>query len=731
MDMDAAVDSLVQEARELLAAMEVALMELEANDGADPSGESINSIFRAAHTIKGSAGLFAYDKVVSFTHIVESVLDRVRTREVAVDGALLSLLLQCGDYIKTLIDAIENRDAEREPNTAKRSTLELELSHYLPQPEATPATTLAEHPGPEVGVEGGERVSGDNWHISLRFNEDVLRNGLDPLSFIRYLGTLGRIVYVATLVDGLPDAAQMDPESSYLGYEIDFQTDADRAAIEGAFEFVRAESQIRILPPHSKIEEYLALIDSLTESHSRLGEILIAGGALTPNELAAMLEQQSRHAIAPKPLGAMLVDNQVVPSAVVAAALGKQKQGEEKRSQEQKFIKVEVSKLDKLIDLVGELVIAGAGANTVAKLKRDAAFEEATQTVSSLVEDIRDAALTLRMVPIGEVFMRFPRVVRDVSKELEKDIELVITGADTELDKSMVEKLADPLMHIVRNAMDHGIETPDVRVASGKSPNGTMRLNAYHDSGSIMIEVSDDGRGLNRERILAKAIERGLVEPDQVLTESEIYRLIFEPGFSTAEQVTNLSGRGVGMDVVRKNIEALRGEVEVLSEPGEGATARIRLPLTLAIIDGFQVMAGGAVFVIPQDMVVECLDLSSHSYSKDNDIIRVRGEALPFVRLREVFDMPPNTEARESLVVVVHGQYRAGLVVDKLLGEFQAVIKPLGPLFRHFRGLSGSTILGTGAVALVLDVPALIQKMDRRSVDHKSSDKRTAGLLLN
>lgn len=714
MDMDNARDALVQEARELLAAMEMALMQIEA-EGA--SSEAINAIFRAAHTIKGSAGLFAFERIVSFTHVAESVLDKVRNGSLPLDTNLLSLLLECGDYIGELVEAIAARREEEEPDPVKRGRLELSLNALL-------GVTAAAHPAvhakgaaadtAQIEVDDGSAVSSDNWHLSLRFSPDVLRNGMDPLSFLRYLGTIGRIVHIVTLPDALPDARVMDPEACYLGFEVDFASDADRQTIEGVFEFVREDSEIRILPPHGKIAEYIGLIQSLAEPAGRLGEILVKGGALTPSELDNVLAQQAAEPVPAKPLGTLLVEQDKVPQAVVAAALTKQKQGEEKRTQEQKFIKVEVSKLDALIDLVGELVIAGAAANLVAHREKHARFEEATQSISSLVEQIRDAALTLRMVPIGEVFQRFPRVVRDISRELGKEIQLLVTGADTELDKSMVEKLSDPLMHIVRNAMDHGIESKEARVMAGKAVEGTLRLNAYHESGSIVIEVSDDGRGLDRDRILAKAIERGLVSAEQPLSDGEIYRLIFEPGFSTAEQVTNLSGRGVGMDVVKKNIESLRGEVEIVSRQGQGTTVRIRLPLTLAIIDGFQVMVGDSQFVIPLELVIECIDISSHDMR--HNIVKLRGEPLPFVRLRELFDLPEAEHVRESLVVVQYGQQRAGLVVDKLLGEFQAVIKPLGLLFGEVKGISGSTILGDGRVALILDVPHLVQRTMRANV---------------
>ncbi|HSC80288.1 MAG TPA: Hpt domain-containing protein, partial [Chitinolyticbacter sp.] len=505
MDLDNARDALVQEAHELLAAMEMALMQIEAEG---ESSEAINAIFRAAHTIKGSAGLFAFERIVSFTHVAESVLERVRNGSLPLDANLRSLLLECGDYIGELVDAIAARREAEEPDPYRRDRLEVALNALLGvnSPAVAPLTVQHASAGPaQLEFEGdGASVSSDNWHLSLRFSPDVLRNGMDPLSFLRYLGTIGTIVHIVTLPDALPDARVMDPETCYLGFEVDFASDADRQTIEGVFEFVREDSEIRILPPHGKIAEYISLIQSLAEPAGRLGEILIKGGALTATELVTVLAQQAAEPVPAKPLGTLLVEQDKVPQAVVAAALTKQKQGEEKRSQDQKFIKVEVSKLDALIDLVGELVIAGAAAKLVAHREKHARFEEAAQGISTLVEQIRDAALTLRMVPIGEVFQRFPRVVRDISRELGKEIQLLVTGADTELDKSMVEKLSDPLMHIVRNAMDHGIESTEARVTAGKPIGGTLRLNAYHESGSIVIEVSDDGRGLDRDRILGK-----------------------------------------------------------------------------------------------------------------------------------------------------------------------------------------------------------------------------------
>jgi two-component system, chemotaxis family, sensor kinase CheA len=716
MDMKAARRMLVEEARELLASMEAALLDIEA-EGQTP--ERINAAFRAAHTIKGSAGLFGLDLIVSFTHVMESVLDRVRAGSLALDGRLASLFLRCGDYLDQLIDAVDADAADIDPDADCRSQLLIHLQALLGEhgPSATGQLTTSEAQLDRDDDSAGEGqvLGNENWHLSLRFNHDVLRNGMDPLSFIHYLSTFGKIVHLHTVVDELPEASNLDAEACYLGFEIDLIADTDKQTLEDIFEFVRDDSRIRILPPHARMAEFIAFIEALPEdlsaSPQRLGEILVRGGTLTLHELEEALALQAVKSSAPAdartPLGSLLVEEQMVAAPVVAAALTKQKKLEEKRTQEQRVIKVEASKLDTLIDLVGELVIASSGARLLADRAQQTVLVEALSEVTQLVEQIRDGALNLRMIPIGEVFQRFPRVVRDVSLELDKKIDLLITGADTELDKSMVDKLADPLLHIVRNAIDHGIEPVAEREASGKPVQGQIRLNAFHDSGCIVIEISDDGRGLDTERIRAKAVERGLIAEDAALSEQETFQLIFLPGFSTAAQVTNLSGRGVGMDVVKRGVEQLRGEIEISSKPGAGSTFRIRLPLTLAIIDGFQVAVGDSTFVIPLDMVVECADMTPSSGAQR--LINLRGEPLPYLRLSEIFDTPTLQEGRESLVVVEYGHQRAGLVVDCLLGEFQAVIKPLGQLFRGIKGISGSTILGDGSVALILDVPSLIQ----------------------
>lgn len=706
--MDAIQQAFVVESRELLQMMEDNLLQMESSGG---DAETINAIFRAAHTIKGGAGVIECKFIVEFTHVLENVLDEMRAGTIVPSRELIEVLLACSDQLDALVGCVESETEPNDEVNKASNSLREKLQQFLGKPAAVVKDVVLSEP--EVHVSGGGEMETDNWHLSLRFGPDVLRKGMDPASFLRYLMEFGQIITLVTLPDAIPEVEEMDPESCYLGFEISYKSDADKAKIESVFDFVRDDCVIHIWPPHSKLSDFISSIETLPEDTMRLGEILIKCGALTQLELDQALNTQSDRkdatSTAPK-IGDVLVKQGAVTPEVVEAAAVKQGKVAEKKSLESQLIRVQAAKLDQLIDLVGEMVIASAGANMLAHRSGEAALVESTSVISMLVEQIRDSALQLRMVQIGDTFSRFQRVVRDTSKELGKDIQLVISGSEAELDKSVVEKLGDPLMHLVRNALDHGIESPEVRVAKGKPAQGTLKLNAYHESGSIAIEIIDDGAGMNREKILSKARERELIGPNQTLTDNEIYNLLFEPGFSTAEKVTNISGRGVGLDVVKRGITALRGSVEVESKEGQGSTFRIRLPLTLAIIDGFLVGVGKSTYVIPLGTVVECIELSEKDRAEtlNRQYINLRGEVLPFVRLREQFEISEAGGKRENIVVVQYAGQKIGLVVDELMGEFQTVIKPLGSIFKHIKGIGGSTILGSGEVALILDVQSLV-----------------------
>lgn len=721
MNLDRMKQTYFTETTEVLSEMEHLLLEIEK---APEDEELVNALFRAVHTIKGSSGMFGVKSVESFTHFAENVLDRVRKKEIRLDDELSATLLASHDHITALLElhrqgADDPLDAE---TAARGADLVARLERYGSDArQKAPAGTAVDAEPPRADTEAGAAesvgVGSVNWHISLRFKRNVYQNGLDPFSFINYLRGMGEIVNCVTVLDGMPPLESMDPELCYLGFEIDFNAETTKEAIENAFEFVRDDCQIRIIPPHSSIDLYKKLIQELPENPMNIGEILIESGTITRAELDAVLAIQSE-AVAgdgePPRIGEIIVEQKIAPREVVEAALEKQKQIRAVEEKNKRSMRIDGEKLDQLINFVGELVTAGENVKQLAAQNGDGDLMESADRMSRLIEEIREGAMNMRMVQIGETFRKFERVVRDLSREQGKEIDLVISGADTELDKTITEKISDPLMHIVRNAIDHGIGTPDARRAQGRPARGVIRLHAYHETGSIVIEVSDDGGGLNRERIRAKAVERGLVTAEQQLSETEILQLIFKPGFSTAEKVTNISGRGVGMDVVKRNIESLRGVVDVESEDGVGTTVRIQLPLTIAIIDGFMFRVGELTHVVPLDMVVECVEFAREDFEgmEGGSFMNLRGSVLPFLSLRDFFREEGEPPARGNVIVVEYARKKAGLVVDKLVGKFQTVIKPMGKVFGNMHWLSGSTIMGTGEIAYILDVPRMIMTIE-------------------
>lgn len=496
-----ALGTFVEEAKELILQMEELLLRAESGGG---STEDLHALFRCAHTIKGSGGLFGLDEVVRFTHVVENVLDLLRQEKIGFSSALISLLLECQDQIATLVNESLGEGIPAE-TIARSDALMTRLKDWSQTPPTAGDSTTRNPVLPHgeahaVSATGGGEISSDCWHISLRLQPNVFAEGLDPMGFIQYLTHLGELKHVATVTDYLPQLDVADPEVCYLSFEVALKSDASKKEIEDVFEFLADYAEIRIFPPHGRIEEFLRYIESIDEGDNRIGEILVACGTLTQNELDAALREQSSTG-EKRLLGQILVESNAVSAAVVEAAVAKQSRSEDRRSGEAKSIKVPSDRLDALINRVGELVIAGAGTFGYAHQINHPELKESASLLLSLVEDVRDMTLRLRMVPIGEVFARFPRVVRDVSKELGKNIELTINGAESELDKSMVEMLGDPLMHLIRNAMDHGIETAEARLHSGKPATATVGLNAFHESGTIVVEVSDDGKEIGRAHV--------------------------------------------------------------------------------------------------------------------------------------------------------------------------------------------------------------------------------------
>ncbi len=713
-DLQGAVSAFLVEGRELAQELEQGLLRIEQGHDANDA-ELINAMFRAAHTIKGSAGIVGIDSLTRFTHSVESLLDRVRSGEPLLNGAMITQLLRCCDHISRLLDLAEQGDTDGNAIADQESALlaGLCVPHASPSDAANTASAT-----PTAAAPALDAPTTEGFRLWALFGKDSLRDGMDPASALLYLGEKVHITQRAMQVERVPLLEQLDPEDCWVALAIEADTGSQADARE-AFEFFQDGTTLVLADRAAPLSSVWPLLAPLRE---RLGETApsswVQAGLLREGEWAAS------EPVAPAAADLEVVAPDVMDAAPAAVAVAAASKGSSAASAGSaapahapaRFVRVPAERLDELIVQVGELVIAGAGVDVLARDTRNTRLQEAVGSLMQLIDGIQSGTLQLRMVPIGETFSRFQRVVRDVSRDLGKSINLDIVGGDTELDKAMVERIGDPLMHLVRNSMDHGLESPAERVAAGKPEQGTLRLRAFHDSGNVVVEVSDDGRGLNRDRILNKAIERGLITSGEGMSDAEVYQLIFEPGFSTAEQLTSLSGRGVGMDVVKRSIEALRGVITLNSQPGQGTLTQMRLPLTLAIIDGFMVGVAAARFIVPLDMVVECIELPSDALIPDRPrYLNLRGEVLPYVCLRQTFGIEGDTVRRPSVVVVRSGELKTGILVDNLHGEIQTVIKPMGGIFQHMRAISGTSILGTGDIALILDINQLVQGSIERS----------------
>lgn len=687
-DLRAAFAGFLVEGRELAEELERGLLQLEqGHDRGD--AELVNALFRAAHTIKGSAGIVGIESLGRFTHHVETLLDRVRAGEPLLDDVMLTRLLRCVDHIRRLLDLAEAGDTQG----LALAGPEAALLQGLQMPAAPAATAAA------VAAPLADAPRGQGFRVFALFGRDTLRDGIDPASALLYLGERVRVTRRRLLASRVPALQALDPEDCWLALALQAE-DGTRDTARAAFEFFGEDTLMAVCASGDSPAAVRAALAPLREA---AGDEMLAPWR-AEGLISAAEWQAERPAATPQATPAL-------PGGPTTAAPAA------------RFLRVPADRLDELVLQVGELVIAGATVDVMARDTRNARLQEAVGQLTGLIDTIQSGTLQLRMVPIGETFGRFQRVVRDVALDLGKQIQLELVGGETELDKAMVERIGDPLMHLVRNAMDHGLETPQERLAVGKPEQGTLRLRAFHDSGSVVVEVSDDGRGLHRGRILAKAVERGIVEDGAALSDHEVHQLIFEPGFSTAEQVTSLSGRGVGMDVVKKSVEALRGTITLSSRPGEGTLVQLRLPLTLAIIDGFMVGVSDTRFILPLDGVVECIELPPDALAEGAPhYLNLRGEVLPYVSLREAFAIEDEPVKRPSVVVVRSGAIKTGLLVDTLHGEIQTVIKPMSRIFRHLRAISGTSILGSGDIALIVDVHQLVQ----RSVERAARGPATA-----
>jgi len=675
MSMDPA-ETFRQEAQELLEGLEQTLLDLEHTPD---DFALLDAAFRALHTIKGSGAMFGFEAVASFTHHVETALDALRRRKGVPGPSLIAAALAAKDHIRTLIN---------EPDAASQE----QADAILRQLEETPASQAAAPSVPNPTA----------WRIRMRFAKDVMEMGTNPLLLLDELRDLGSATVVA-VVDAVPPLVELVPTECHIGWDVVLTTDKPKAAIEDVFIFVIDDMTLEIEPLSAPIEA------------PRLGEILINRGDAKPEAIRDALAQQ-------EPLGKLLVDAGVVSENTLASSLAEQNhlrreaQTPKAAAAVAASVRVPTERLDELMDRVGELVIAQSRLRQLTMSSTDSQIKAIAEDIERLALELRDTTMGVRMVPIGSLFSRFRRLVHDLGRDLGKEVEFVALGEETELDKTVIERLNDPLVHLVRNAIDHGLEPPDVRRAAGKSSKGRITLAAEHVGSQVIISITDDGRGLNRERIRARAEENGIIQLGAKLSDAELFQLIFQSGFSTAAQVTNVSGRGVGMDVVKRTIEALRGSIEIGSRTGQGSEILLRLPLTLAIIEGMLVRVGNGRYVIPLAAVEECVELSAaeDARSKGRSFLNIRGELVPFLRLRDTFKSREPADPYQKVVIVRSGEQRVGLVVDQVIGDHQTVIKSLTKLHSGVKDFSGATILGDGAVALILNIPHLVENNQGR-----------------
>ncbi len=666
-----------EEAREILVELESALLELNENPG---DAEVVGRIFRGLHTIKGSGSMFGFERLAAFTHDLETAFDRVRNGQLAASPELIDLTLAALDQITAMLEE-EDGASSADPAACTRI---LESARRLAGiKDAAPAKEIRAAPTGSAADAGPTR----SWRIRFAPGADLMRFGASPFLLLRELGELGALSIEASMA-AVPPLAELDAERCYVSWEMILATAASRDVIRDVFIFVEDSCELSIEPD---------------------GEVAAMGTA------------------------------PVNEADVAAIALAEQRtQSPGRRTYDKpdnaSSLRVPAAKLDQFVNLVGELVTVQAQLSEIAAQRDDAAVAQVSEEVERLTSALRESSMSIRMMPIRGTFERFRRLVHDLARDLGKQVELTIEGADTELDKSVIEQLGDPLMHLIRNSMDHGIEPPQVRVAQAKPAMATIQLAARHSGASVLISVADDGAGIDSKAVRRRAIEKKLVAADAPLTEREIFSLIFQPGFSTAKTVTDVSGRGVGMDVVRQKVDSLRGSIDVTSNPGHGTSVTLRLPLTMAIIDGLLVGVGSAYFVLPLATTLECIELTRDDIRRANGkhMANVRGEIIPYIRLRERFNMHGEQPAIEQIMVVETTEGRCGFVVDRVLGNCQTVIKSLGRFYRHVQAVSGATILGNGTVALILDPDRLMKGVlvERGTIRASSRRHETHGGVM-
>ena len=722
-DMKEELQLFQEDATEQLQFMENALVDA-AENGIDD--EKIGEIFRAMHTIKGTAGMFGFNNVVDFTHIAENLLDEVRQHNVQIDDEMMDLFLKCKDHSEILINhAINDEDLTEE--TLDMSTVLIDkLLTYMPNNKTVINQEIINNTGSE-DLQAISLVDNTTWHISIRFDEDFFTSGMDIISIFNFFNKMGEIIINLPILNQIPLLEDLNPLKTSIGFEIEFHTNVGYEEIEEVFEFVIDDVTLAIFR-HEDLSKLKELLNS--QEDDMLYNLFLDECIYSQEELDGTVQKMvetQESLLNLNDIQPITNQDPIVIEASVKTEVNSQEKPEKTEEKINKKIqtiqkkeilknfslRVDSTKVDQLINQVSEMVIANAKITQIASDKEDSDLEEASNVLTDMLEEVRNGIMNIRMVQVEDSFVKFKRIVNDTAKKIGKDIEFIITGGETELDKTVIEKISDPLVHMLRNSVDHGIETPEERVKKGKNPKGRVELKAYPDAGSIVIQISDDGAGLDANELLQKAIDKQIVSPEESLTNKEIYNLIFEAGFSTAKEVSEISGRGVGMDVVRRNIQDLRGLVDIQSQLGAGTTFTIRLPLTLAIIDGFLVQAGNTKYIIPLENIQECIELTQEykNSMEGNQFINLRGEILPILDVKKYLNIEKeeNESNRENVIIIRYANTVIGLQVDELYGEYQTVIKPLGDVFENVAGISGGSILGTGEVSLIFDIPKLIE----------------------
>jgi two-component system chemotaxis sensor kinase CheA len=688
-----------EEAHELLVELETALLELEKT----PADEDlIGRVFRAMHTIKGSGAMFGFDEIAAFTHDVETVYDLVRGGKIVVTKELVDLTLSACDEIKKMVDA-----SEEGPRADNGQTGALTHSfRSLLRDHQEPASTGEKPVSPAVPkpqMSSGRKVT---YRIRFQPAPDIFVSGTNPLLLLKELRELG-VCNVVAHREKIPTLDAIDPEVCYTYWDIILTTGREVDAIRDVFIFVEdsCELKIDVIDGEGGLE---------TEgNYKKIGEILVDRGDLSIEDIKKALGSHKR-------IGELLVESGLVAPDKIESALIEQQHIREERQKRQgaesfTTIRVPAERLDVLVNMVGELVTIQSRLSQTAAILNNPELLLVAEEVERLTTELRGNTMSIRMLPIGTTFSKFSRLVRDLSAEMGKEIALVTEGAETELDKTVIERLNDPLVHLIRNCIDHGIEKPEVREKVGKPRTGTVHLSALHSGANVLIQIRDDGAGLDKERIREKALEKGLIAADAILSEKDFFSLICLPGFTTNSNVTSVSGRGVGMDVVKRNIEGLQGTIDIVSQSGTGTTITLKLPLTLAIIDGLLVKIGEAYFVLPLSAVDECVELTRKQVTDAHgrNLVSIRGELVPFIPLRKRFGIDGTPPEIEQIITTQIDGCRVGLVVDQVIGEHQTVIKPLGRVYRGVEEVSGATIMGDGKVALILDIGKLVRTAEK------------------